>query len=490
MLANWNKYHIALLLGSLVSIPLLFYRLDAHPVFLWDEARQATNLMEMLDRGNPFITYFEGSPDHYNTKPPLLIWLQAICMLLTNNLELSLRLPSALAGLGVCLGLIWFFNQAIGKPFWGLLATLILVSTSGFIELHGTRTGDYDALVSLWIFLATAHFYFFLKGKKPGQLYLFFLFLGLGIATKGPVPLMILPSLIVWSIFGRNLKTLLKNRAFWKGAFIPLLFVGVFYGIRGFLDPGYFESTWYNDFAGRYGETIDGHQEPFLYYFFNFVNNRIGNFVYLLPLGLLLFLISNRNQKDIGLFSLLFVTLFLLIISLAGTKIFWYDTPVFPFFAIMLAVTLLFSYEWIKKNIKTYLGYSLLLILLLWIFIYPYHNNWIKVVKNEDFEWEGKEFYEPSRLLKTAINGEVDLKGAKLLYDSDYKPHYEVYMRILEKEQGYRLKYLKELHEAKDGDVLLYFQPHSYADSIKILGFELKEVEGFDFMKELRVTRP
>ena len=152
---------------SLVLLPFLafplFYNLTIHPVFNWDEARQAMNMLEMAESGNPMVTYFEGVPDHYNTKPPLLIILQTCVYLITDHLELSLRLPSALAGLVCCFVLIWFCSHYLKRPLIGGLAALILISISGFVELHGTRTGDYDALITLWILLFLMQYYLFLE---------------------------------------------------------------------------------------------------------------------------------------------------------------------------------------------------------------------------------------------------------------------------------------------------------------------------------------
>jgi 4-amino-4-deoxy-L-arabinose transferase-like glycosyltransferase len=54
----------------------VFMHLDTLPIRIWDEARQAVNALEMWENGNFLVTHFEGSPDMWSTKPPLLIWLQ------------------------------------------------------------------------------------------------------------------------------------------------------------------------------------------------------------------------------------------------------------------------------------------------------------------------------------------------------------------------------------------------------------------------------
>ena len=178
----------------------MFYKLDAHPIYQWDESRQAINMQEMLANNQPLGTYFEGEPDHYNTKPPLLIWLQVIFMLLTDNPEFAMRLPSALAAVCTIITLVFFFNATLKKPMWGIFAGLVLVSSFGYTELHSARTGDFDALVTLWIALIACQYYLDLETEKRKFLYQAALFFGLAIATKASVPFMLLPLLFIWTI--------------------------------------------------------------------------------------------------------------------------------------------------------------------------------------------------------------------------------------------------------------------------------------------------
>jgi len=64
--------------------------LDGHPVYLSDESRQAFNSFEMFLNGNWLVTTFENKPDLWNTKPPLLIWLQVLFYHLVGTNELAL----------------------------------------------------------------------------------------------------------------------------------------------------------------------------------------------------------------------------------------------------------------------------------------------------------------------------------------------------------------------------------------------------------------
>src|SRR6476469_4901663 len=77
----------------------IFLHLDSLSIRLWDESRLANNAIEMGINKNYIVTYYGGQPDMWNTKPPLMIWLQVFFGNLIGFNELSIRLPSAFAAL-------------------------------------------------------------------------------------------------------------------------------------------------------------------------------------------------------------------------------------------------------------------------------------------------------------------------------------------------------------------------------------------------------
>ncbi len=62
----------------------------------------------MLNNGNFIVTYFEDKPDMWNTKPPLLIWIQVLFMKFVGVNELAVRLPSAIAAFFTCITILIF----------------------------------------------------------------------------------------------------------------------------------------------------------------------------------------------------------------------------------------------------------------------------------------------------------------------------------------------------------------------------------------------
>lgn len=179
-----KKYIKALVFLSLVSIPL-FIHLEKLPIRTWDESRLAINAYEMLHNGNWLVTTFEGTPDLWNTKPPLMIWLQVVCMKIFGISELGLRLPSAIAGFLTVILLMLFLRRWLNSYWPGFNASLILITSYGYVNVHVTRTGDYDSLLVLFLTASAFSFYNYLDSISRKQLFLSGLFLWLGIMTKG-----------------------------------------------------------------------------------------------------------------------------------------------------------------------------------------------------------------------------------------------------------------------------------------------------------------
>ncbi|MDE6112359.1 MAG: glycosyltransferase family 39 protein, partial [Bacteroidales bacterium] len=107
---------VFILIGLAVAVPLIFFHLGRLPLRVWDEARLAINGYEMMQNHRFFVTTYEGAPDLWNTKPPLLIWLQVLSMRCFGINEVAFRLPSALAVLLTC-GLFYIFLRTYLKRF-------------------------------------------------------------------------------------------------------------------------------------------------------------------------------------------------------------------------------------------------------------------------------------------------------------------------------------------------------------------------------------
>ncbi|HRH84480.1 MAG TPA: glycosyltransferase family 39 protein, partial [Bacteroidia bacterium] len=143
----------------------LFLHLQKESVFLWDESRLAWNAIEMSKNNNFIVTYFEGKPDLWNTKPPLLVALQALNIKVLGVNELALRLPSAIAAFITCIVLFYFLKKQTNQMWLGFFAAMILVTSQGYVNYHCSRTGDYDSLLILFTTLFCLSFFNYLHTK-------------------------------------------------------------------------------------------------------------------------------------------------------------------------------------------------------------------------------------------------------------------------------------------------------------------------------------
>ena len=128
----------------------VFMRLDVMTLRPWDESILGINVMEMMDNHNPIVTYFYGHPEMSNCKPPLAIWLMAICGKIFGFNELSLRLPSALAAFALCLYLFFALGKYARSYVFSFLVVGVLLGCQGYVRNHVIRTGEYDSLLVLF----------------------------------------------------------------------------------------------------------------------------------------------------------------------------------------------------------------------------------------------------------------------------------------------------------------------------------------------------
>ena len=150
-----------------IVVALTVVSFDDVPMQTWDEARLANNALEIAHGGHWLIPTYGGVPDHWNTKPPLLIW--AIAGLLRLGLPplVALRLPSILATMATT-ALVWGVCRFALRDRWAAAtAGFLLVTSTLYTGVHVGRTGDYDALESFFIAAYVLAFWRVFYGDGP-----------------------------------------------------------------------------------------------------------------------------------------------------------------------------------------------------------------------------------------------------------------------------------------------------------------------------------
>lgn len=316
----------------------IFYKLGTAPIYLWDESRLAVNALEMSRHAWSLVTTFDGAPDHWNTKPPLLIWVMAASIKLLGPNEIAVRLPSALAGLATVICVYAFTLRRLGSPLIALLAAAVLLATSGYLHDHAVRAGDYDALLTLWTtgFLFAGYAYLHPETRtRRAYLSICAVLVALAFLTKAIQGLILLFGLLIYAAISSRRRALLGGWWFWLHALALVIFMVAWYALREAVDPGYFSAANANDLFGRFGSVLEAHEAGPLFYVL------LGyEFPFLIP-GVLasawLAWSAKGELRALGKFLLVTIAAYLIVISASRTKLVWYAIPLAPLCAIALA---------------------------------------------------------------------------------------------------------------------------------------------------------
>jgi 4-amino-4-deoxy-L-arabinose transferase-like glycosyltransferase len=355
-----TEKHSPLQTACLIALTILcyfaiFWRLDAYPLDLYDESRQAVNALEMAMRGNFWTVTYDGHPELWNTKPPLLLWLINCSTFLFGDNLIALRLPTALAGLATVFIVFNFVKKETGNFYAGYISAIVLASSWGFIGRHSARTADYDALMALWITLYAIHIYKYLIAKQNGRKHILWagFFILLAILTKGIGGLLPLPGMVLFAIATGKTKKLFANKwVYILGAATITLAVS-YYIIRDSMQPGYIQAVFNNELGGRFNGVQEEHSEVWYYYFDKLFSETYTYYLHLLVVAIVVGIITTRRKAQFSLFTFALFTglTHLLIITIAETKLIHYTVPEYPFYAMAIGVVageLLQGKKWVK----------------------------------------------------------------------------------------------------------------------------------------------
>ena len=433
----------------------IFYKLDGPSVRMWDESRSGINAMEMLETGDLIVMRFDGEPDLWYTKPPLVAWMQAGFMSVLGRTELALRLPSALAALFTCLLLLWFSVTRLGRWRPGFMAGLALVGMKGYIAHHVARTGDSDSVL---IFFVTAYGLFFFNAleaerrRKLKWLMLSALALGAAAMAKSSAALLMLPGVFIYTMIQPRpalFQKLLMLTVLTAGAGI----LAAYYLIREIAEPGFLSLLWNLEWGGRYMGGFPHHHEP--WDFFIHALFRIDLFPHLwwVPLILfILFMVRKEVMGRAGLYGLLMAAIYLVIISVPATKLEWYDAQMCPFIALSIGCALHVLIGYVEKTVpdaSTRTVATVMVIALLgpnYYLIYR-QNNSCADPKKPEYERAG---YAAMELLRQRpLMNDYSLLGLGFNQSAHF------YKNRLEAEHGVRLHNLDAFHHTPDPDLPL-----------------------------------
>ena len=248
---------------------VLFYHLGNPVIFIWDEAIYANNALEMAIRHDFWVLWSNNAITLYNTKPPLVIWLQCLSIWLIGANEWAIRLPSAIASLLTCFSMFVFAKRVLQNELAGLFGVVSLILTYGFVGEHVARSGDLDAvLVSAITFYGLWSFFYLLKQPSNNKTHLSIIGLGILAAffAKSVAGFMPLLGLFIGAILTQKIKQIVKQPYLYVVAISVIGLCMSYYLYREHLAAGYLAKVIFSEYR-RFGENImPWHEHPYNYY--------------------------------------------------------------------------------------------------------------------------------------------------------------------------------------------------------------------------------
>ena len=229
------------LLGLVALVRLL--TLGAYPLTDTTEARYGEVARKMAELGN-WVTplYDYGVP--FWAKPPLTTWLSAISIQLFGVNEFAARLPYLMLALLIA-WLVWQWVRRIAGDA-GQQAQLAVALLSGtLLYLIASAAVMTDLGLVLGTTLAMRGFWTAFEDsptRKPKEVWLLFIGLGLGLLAKGPIAVVLSGVPIgLWMLLTGNIKTSWQRLPWVKGSLLTLAIAAPWYVMAEIRTPGFWE---------------------------------------------------------------------------------------------------------------------------------------------------------------------------------------------------------------------------------------------------------
>jgi len=449
-LGKERKVYLNYLLLLLLIFPIVFLKLGSFHMRWWDESMFVVNSYEMMHNGKWFSLYYDNVPDLFNTKPPITSWLQIFSVKCFGYTEFAVRLPSAIAA--CCSVLILFRFTAKHFDFlWAWIATLILLTSYGFIHYHTARTADSDSLLTLFVLVANLYFIEFILTKEKRNILLFFLFITIAVSIKLYAGLLFIPAYIIVLIYKKHFKEFVFNWYFVGGMLLFIFSIGSLLYLRELDSPGYLNEVLFKD-AGRMTTVVENHSQSTFFYIDNLFNLRFSIWSSFFVIGVLfVFFKEKSDEPNILKIIFLFILVYLTIITISITKLDWYDMPIFPYLALIAAYPIYYLIQSIFKKEKQLSLLKKTSIVTL-IFLYPYLIQFSKSQGNSindgEIKLESKEMY-----LFDKIKKNEPLKGLKVFH-TGWNGSLLFYKYKLA-EQGQQIEIIYDISKIKVNDKVL-----------------------------------
>tara|TARA_A100001015_G_scaffold126621_1_gene140312 strand:+ start:5730 stop:7289 length:1560 start_codon:yes stop_codon:yes gene_type:complete len=322
---NQKAWIFAMLVAALVS----FTFINAYPISILDEAKNAEAAREMWATGNYWVPTFNG--ELRTDKPPLHYYFMLLGFKLFGTTVLGARFFSAVMGFITLLATFGFARKHLGNTE---AQTTMLILVGSFFFMQEFHLAVPDPYLIAFVNLGLFSFYHFYATKKHLYLVLFYFFLALGTLSKGPVAVA-LPGLSVgvFLILQKELKNTFRYYPVLGLLGIAILVVPWFWQVHLKTDGLWTEGFFFDHNISRFSAPMEGHGGSFLVSW-GFVLLGLLPFSFFIPQAFGHVLRKRSNTALV--FAACVAGVFILFFSISSTKLPNYTMPGYAFLVLLL----------------------------------------------------------------------------------------------------------------------------------------------------------
>ncbi len=319
-----------LLLTILLAAIVFSANIWGTSIYILDEAKNASCAMEMLQRKNFIVPFFNNQLR--TDKPPLHYYCMIAGYLLFGVNPFAARIFSALAGVLT----VWLAYSVVKKQINGRVAafTVMFMLASLQLTVHFHMAVP-DPYLILWMTLSGFALYACLQGKKHAYI-VFYLAVALGFLTKGLIAVVIpVLTAALYALLTRSVKQSLRSLRLGKGILIFSVVALPWYIAVGLETEGeWLKGFFLEHHINRYTSVMEGHRgyffAPFLFLFFSlfpfsvFAAQAFG------------LAFRSLSSHPFVCFCSLWVMVLTVFFAFSKTLLPGYVGPAIPFFAVVL----------------------------------------------------------------------------------------------------------------------------------------------------------
>jgi 4-amino-4-deoxy-L-arabinose transferase-like glycosyltransferase len=307
---------------------------------LWDNSETAYGEVarEVLFYHDWVVMHLNGVP--WFVQPPLYFWIGALFAKLFGMGPFALRLPAALATIGMAVAVAYAVARAAGRRV--ALLSVVVLGTMLMQAIVG-RLAIMDALLDLAVCVAILTWYAALRGSGNAAWFAGWVAVALGILAKGPVaPAVVLLVLGPWAVWeralGRRLRAPSLPVALGGAALAAAIVVPWFALLVGRVGPEALGQLVGHYTVGRYLGTIENQSGPIWYYLPVVLLGVFPWFAFVPPALAAALRAPADERGEIARLAFVWIVVPFVFFSFANTKLPNYIALELPAFAIAIAL--------------------------------------------------------------------------------------------------------------------------------------------------------